>query len=536
MSRTKLGTPLRLLLGAAMALFVAAPALAQVRGTVTVTVTDRTNDQPVNGARVVLVGTDITGVTDGRGMLTLREVTANAYTVRVLAIGYRSEEQQVTVNVGGTASVDFQLSLSGFTLDEIVVTGTGGAVQKRKLGTSIGSVDVGKVEEVVPLQDFGSLLQARIPAVRSVAMGGGIGSSRDLKIRGLSSFQLGQRPVIYVDGVRIDNNSADWGDDDIACCWFAGGAGNDRLGDLNPDDIERVEVVKGAAAATLYGTEATNGVIQIFTKKGRAGSAPRWTLSYVAGFNRLRENLPTKLYPNFNGPTTSEYPDGFPAHDANELIENGLIQQTNIGVQGGGENITYFVDAGLLYEEGSIKPNDQTRGNLRLNLNWNPSERWSFEINSAYTNNTTRIVQAGNNWSALLGNAILGNPRNATPERPFGEPWVSVADIKEISSTSYVSRWTGGLTANFTPTSSFSHRLTIGLDNVSDRRERLHPFGRTYIYVGTEGERSVAFRNFQSWTVDYLGALNYHLGSAIQSDFSFGAQGFWEEDQQQRGR
>jgi hypothetical protein len=169
-----------------------------------VSVVDRTNAQPVNGARVVLEGTRFTGTTDGRGELTLSNVPPGTYSVRVLAIGYRSSTQSVTVTLGGTANMNYELGLSAVSLDEIVVTGTGGAVEKRKLGTSLGTVDVGKVQDIVDVTNIGSVLRARIPGVRSVAPSGGVGSSQDLRVRGVSSFQLGQRPIVYIDGVRLD--------------------------------------------------------------------------------------------------------------------------------------------------------------------------------------------------------------------------------------------------------------------------------------------------------------------------------------------
>ena len=498
------------------------PAVAQ-GGTVQVTVIDRTNSGPINGARVVLENTRFTGTTDGRGELTLGNIPPGTYSVRVLSIGYRSATQTTTVTLGGTATLSFELGLSAVSLDEIVVTGTGGAVSKKKLGTSIGTVDVARVQEMVDVQDFASVLRARIPGVRSLSPAGGVGSAKDLRIRGISSFSLGQRPVVYIDGVRLDTFNGDFANSGIACCAFSGGSGNDRLGDLNPDDIARIEVIKGAAAATLYGTEATNGVIQIFTKQGRRNSRPRWTGSYAAGFNKLRANLPTKEYSRFTGP------DGTQARDANDLAENGLIQRGDITVQGGGESTTYFLSAGLSYEEGSIKPNDMTRGNIRLNLNWSASQTWSFELQSAFVRNRGQLLQSGNNWTALLGNAVLGNPLTATADRPYGEPWVSVEDIRKIQSESSANRWTGGATVNFNPTDAFGHRLTVGLDQVSDRRDRLHPFGISYPGV-VDGERSLAFRNFSSWTVDYLGTLAFDIGSSIQSDFSFGAQGFWEDN------
>jgi len=498
------------------------PAAAQ-GGAVQVTVIDRTNSQPVNGARVVLEGTRFTGTTDGRGELMLANVPPGTYSVRVLAIGYRSSTQSVTVTLGGTANLDYQLGLSAVSLDEIVVTGTGGAVERRKLGTSLGTVDVTKVQDIVDVTEFSSILRARIPGVRSVATTGGVGSAKNLLVRGMASFSLNQRPVVYIDGVRVDAAAGELqASQGTNCCSFDGGVGGDRLSDLNPADIERIEVIKGAAAATLYGTEATNGVIQIFTKQGRRNSAARWTMSFGAGINRMRDNFPSNEKTRFAGP------DGTMARSASELIESGGIYRGAITVQGGGEAVTYFLSGGLAYEEGSIQPNDQLRGNVRLNLNWTSSDKWNFEMQSAFVKYRAQLIQAGNNWTALLGNALIGNPFSASAERQWGEPWTAIPDVKEMQSESFVERWTGGLTANFNPTESFGHRLTFGLDQTTDRLEKLFPFGRPYAYVGTDGERGIGFRNFSSWTVDYLGTLGFDLGSSIQSDFSFGAQGFWE--------
>src|SRR6185436_9119444 len=153
------------------------------------------------------------------------------------------------------------------------------------------------------------------------SVGGGVGGAKDLRIRGTSSFTLNQRPIVYIDGVRLDTRATDWsGSVAGACCSFNGGTVEDRLGDLNSDDIDRVEVLKGAAAATLYGSDASNGVIQIFTKRGKAESAPQWSVSLGTGFDRQRANYPTTLYPRFVGP------DGTRALDMNKtLIKNGLF-------------------------------------------------------------------------------------------------------------------------------------------------------------------------------------------------------------------
>ena len=503
------------------------PVAAQETGSITGTVMEEGSGQPINGAQVSVEGTSIGLLTDARGRFSLPGVPAGEQTVRVTSLGYRSTTQAVTVQPGGTATVDFTLSVSAVALDEVVVTGTAGAVERRKIGNSISSLDGGAILEKAPTEAVGEMLQGRIPGVRSVGVVGGVGAARDLRIRGTSSFLLGQRPVIYIDGVRVDASSAEWGGmNQVTCCAFSGGAGEDRLSDLNPEEIERIEVLKGAAAATLYGTEASNGVIQIFTKRGRNNSAPRFTLSTGFGFNRHRDNFQTKLYPNFTGP------DGFRALDANSsLIENGLIGNVDLTAQGGGQDVTYFVSAGLGTEEGSIQPNWQRKGNLRVNLRWVPSNAWTLELNSSFGRNRILSLQSGNNWTSLLGNALLGNPLLATEQKPYGEPWVAVDDIKAMETFSDVSRWTGGVTLNFQPMPSFTHRLTFGLDQLTDQKERLLPFGRFYTYLGEIGERNIGYRFTRTFTADYLGSLGFTLPGAIGSELAFGAQGFWEVDE-----
>jgi TonB-dependent starch-binding outer membrane protein SusC len=506
--------------------FLALPGVAEAQdtGTIQGTVTDRSTLRPLAGAQVQVLGTPRGGLTNRDGQFTIANVPAGTQEVRVTFIGYRSETQEVQVVAGQTASVDFPLAASAVALDEVVVTGTAGAVERRRVGASISTVDVGAISENVAIQDFGNALQARIPGVRSIGTVGGVGAGRQLQVRGTSSFQLGQRPIVYIDGVRMDTNQTEWGwMADATCCEFSGGAGEDRLGDINPADIERIEVLKGAAATTLYGSEASNGVIQIFTRRGQTGMPAQWSVDVSTGINRHRANFPTTMFPLFTGP------DGTRALDANEtMIENGLIQNYDVTVRGGAENVTYFISAGYMDEEGSVKPNWQRRGNMRVNLRFLPSDNWTMEVNSAYARNRILSLQSGNNWTALLGNATIGNPRQVTAERPYGEPWVAVEDIRRIEAYTDASRWTGGITAIYNPGPNLTQRLTLGLDALSDEKERLMPFGSFYVYAGDQGERNVGYRSFQSFTADYLGQYNFNLTPTVESELAWGAQGFWE--------
>jgi TonB-dependent SusC/RagA subfamily outer membrane receptor len=511
---------------------LAAPVAAQT-GTATGTVVDRSTRQPLNGVQVSVVGTNRGGLTDGRGRFVIPSVPAGQHTIEAVFIGYRTEQEEgVSVTAGQTATVEFELSVSAVSLDEVVVTGTAGAVERRQLGATIASIDVSRVQETVPIADVGQVLQARIPGVRSIGTAGGVGVGRDLRIRGTTSAELGQRPVIYVDGVRIDTRPTEWGTTLGSCCSFSGGAGEDRLLDINPNDIERIEVIKGPAAGTLYGSEGSNGVIQIFTKKGRSDSAPVWAASLTGGFQRHRGNFQTALYPNFVGP------DGFRAWDANDqLIENGAYAAADVTVQGGGNSVTYFVSGGYTDEQGSIQPNWSRRGNLRLNLHWLAGEKLSFDVTSAFTRNRIASLQSGNNWTSLLGNAVLGVPYNACVEsdacandhRPYGEPWVSVRAIQDMETFDDAVRWTGGGTINYNVSDAFTNKFQVGLDQVNEEKIRFTPFGYPYVYIPA-GEKALGYRNKRTVTLDYLGTLKYDLASNLGAQFSFGAQGFWDTE------
>ena len=516
---------------AAMGFLLPAHAVAQ-DGTVTGQVTAATTGQPINGAQITILDTQLGVLANAAGRFLINNVPAGTHTVQVVYVGYGTATEEVTVTPGGAASVNFALEVSAVAMDELIVTGTAGAVERRKLGTSAASLNVTDVAEVTPLSDFSQTLEGRIPGVRSIGTVGGVGAGRELRIRGTDSFSLGQRPVIYIDGVRVDSRQQEWGSGaggawfGTTCCAFSGGAGEDRLSDLSPDEIERVEVLKGPAASTLYGSEASGGVIQIFTKRGRSNSPANFSLTANAGFNRHRENFPTSLRDNFQGP------DGTYAWDPNEtLIENGLINSYDLTVDGGGEEITYFVSGGYSFEEGSIKPNDQKKANLRVNLNWTAGENLTIGVTSGYVRNKIYSLQSGNNWLGIYTNALLTNPLNATAEEPYGGGLdVNVADAQAISTYSDTDRWTGSINLNYTPLPNFTHRATIGLDAVNDQKTRTMPFGRNYTYIGRQGERNIGYRNARKFTADYIGNLDYNLPllGGLAGTLAFGSQGYWD--------
>lgn len=509
-----------------------ATGIAAQTGAVTGRVTDATTGQPLDAVGVSLEGTATSALTDADGHYRLGGVAAGAHTLRVAIPGYRTREREVTVPPGGTAVVDIRLEVSNLNLDERTGGGLAGSAERGRMGTSLPTLDAGRVAEFPAVDDFGRLLEGRIPGVRSVGTSGGVGAGRELVIRGIDSFGFTrQRPAVYIDGVRVDTEKAEWAlMAQMTCCMFSGGAGEDRLSDLNPEEIDRIEVLKGPAAAALYGVEGSAGVIEVFTKRGRNNTPATFTLNTSLGLNRLRPNLPTTLRPHFAGP------GGFSAWDPNEtLIENGRINSHDLTVMGGGEDMTYFVSGGLTYQEGSVKPNDQNRANLRVNLDWTVADNLTLSVTSAHVRNRISVLQSGNSWLGVYTNAMLSNPRRATPDEPYGGGVdVSVPDAQAIETWSNTDRWTGRIQVDHAVLPNFTHRFTIGLDHVTDQKSRYLPDGRHYTDLGSDGEWSFGYRRARKLTSAYTAMYGYDnlfglkfLGGSLSAGGQFHRDSVW---------
>src|SRR5947199_375471 len=266
-------SPLRVIpaaaaLGAAV-LFVSlfAPlAAAQGTGTIGGRVTDGITGRPVDGVQVYVAGTELGTVTnaDGRYQLNLPAGTAELRTRRV---GYATIVRRVTVVPGEARDADFQLRQAAIGLDAVVVTGAGAQTEKRKLGNTVVTIDAAQLHNA-PTATFSEQLAARDAAVAVLPSGGLTGEGARIRIRTAASLTQPDEPVVYVDGARVDR-SGGFGDN----IGPGGGGTPSRLDDIDPEAIDHIEILKGAAAATLYGTEASAGVVQIFLSRGARGAA-----------------------------------------------------------------------------------------------------------------------------------------------------------------------------------------------------------------------------------------------------------------------
>ncbi|HEY2025777.1 MAG TPA: TonB-dependent receptor plug domain-containing protein [Gemmatimonadaceae bacterium] len=305
---------------------------AQEAGTIAGTVSAAGTQEPLVNAQIVLVGTTQGATTDERGRFRLTGLTGAVgapVSLDVRRIGYR--ESRVQARIGET-NLGVQLAVNPASLDAVVVTGTPGATEKRALGNAISTVNAAEVTQIAPVSNMQQLLNGRAPGVVIMPTSGAVGTGSQVRVRGLASFSLGNNPLLYVDGVRVNNDAVSGPANQSFSSSIS------RLNDFNPEDIESIEVLKGPSAATLYGTEASNGVINIITKKGTSG-APRWNFVARQGVNYLqnwRTRFPTNYGPAAGtGPIVALNMDSLITGNSGDLFRNGRHQETELSVSGG---------------------------------------------------------------------------------------------------------------------------------------------------------------------------------------------------------
>src|SRR5688572_451783 len=260
----------------ALATLVATPLFGQQLGSIRGRVVVEGVNRPLGAATVSVVGTQVGAQTNDAGEYRLNNVPPGPRQVRVQRLGFTAATSPVTVVAGETATLDFTIREAPVALEQIVVTATGD-VRRKEIANSMATISAEQVEDA-PIANAQQLVAAQTPGVTVLGNSGQPGAGGVIRLRGNNSISQSNNPIIYVDGVRIYA-----GDTPVAP--------NARqvmnpFNDIRAEDIERVEVLKGASATTLYGTEASGGVIQIFTKRGRAGR-PRRPAELCGGTNDL---------------------------------------------------------------------------------------------------------------------------------------------------------------------------------------------------------------------------------------------------------
>lgn len=495
-------------------------------GSVAGRVTDARSGLAIGGATVEIQGTRLGAITSIDGRYRIAVVPAGEQIVVARRIGYASLRRTVTVVAGQPASADFVLEASAYSLDEVVVTGTAGGEQRRTLGNAVAIIDAPTAMQRSAAPNLTSLLSSRSPGAIITPGSGRIGAGPTIQIRGRSTLSLSSEPIIYVDGVRV-NNAVNQGPQGGFLGAQNAGVAN-RLNDISPDDIESIEIIRGPAASTIYGTEAANGVIQIITKKGVSGAA-RWTVTLEQGRQRFGDaagRFPTNYFKNAAGEVIPWNAWQQEADSGRKFFQTGRTQGYNVSVSGGLPQLTYFV-SGTYNDEDGIEPNNFGKAfNGRANVSFSPSNKIDVQTNLGYVRSSMHL--GADNGLSPLFTGFFGHRLLYPNNRGF---YLTPPEVPQrlYDNSAQVNRFTGGTTFNHRPTSWFNHRLVMGIDFTSDDSRALERFAPPELapflvpFGSAAGRIAQTLRNNTFVTGDYSGTARFKLSSKVSSSSSLGA-------------
>jgi TonB-linked SusC/RagA family outer membrane protein len=546
------------------------PAAAQqATGNVGVTVLEQGSGRPVFQAQVSIVNTTLGGVTGQDGKFLIRGVPLGARQVRVLRVGYTEQKKDVVVSATSTVAVEFTLSTVAVQLTPVVTTATGDT-RRVEIGNATASIDAGKMVESSPITNMNDLLNAHAAGVL-VTPSTQTGSGSRVRIRGMSSVTLNNDPIYVIDGIRMTGGQ----DTQLS----TGDAQASRIGDISPEEIESIEIVKGPSAATLYGTAAANGVIVITTKKGRAGNA-QWTVFGESGQMSDRNEYPWNytiightpgattfkrcLLPTLSAGTAAgitcirDSVDTYsPLHDPSATpLGNGYRGQVGVGVRGGTEAVRYNIQASRENETGIFKlpdfeytmldtthqpmhswlarPNFRDATSVRANISMSPSSKLDVSVNSGFTTLDQRLLQASNATQGLGSqgyggpgfpqNGFVGSPAPATPLHGY-RAWTP-AYIYQERLDQGINRFIGSVNVNWRPTTWMQNRMDIGSD-LTDRNEANDLFNGEGPPITTTYRNGKAYdfrSNLRNITANVSSTGTWSPRSWLNSKTTIGAQ------------
>jgi len=537
-----------------------APLVATIAGKVTAS----GSGEPLEGVSVFVDGSGLGATTQADGTYRIAQVVAGTRTIVARRVGYSPQRRSVAVADGQETTVDFELSAVATSLEAVVTTATG---QQRRieLGNSVAAVDVTARIESAPVKSFGELLNAQAPGVQ-VQVGNSTGATSRVRIRGISSTALSNDPIYIIDGVRMTNT--------IGGAGTGGGSVPSRVNDINPEEIESIEVVKGPSAATLYGTDAANGVIVLTTRRGRAG-APIWSFHAEGGQNDDRNDYLAQYALLGKSPNTTaqrrcfsyELPTGACVLDSATVLnlwedpdltplKPGWRTVLGGSVSGGTPQLRYYLAADSRREDGPFglpkfderrfkaqgvelrdemkRPSHQDQFSARANLNAAVTPKFDVAVSAGLIRGTTRFPQNDNNTSGFVYNAVAGpgyaqgpgysgvGPNGVTL---FGYAQMTPGQSFQRLSEQSINRLIGSTTADWRPLTWLTTSGDVGLD-LTDRRDfSLQRLGEGPP-TGTllQGSASDGRVRIENLTINGRATASWQITSELQLRSSGGAQ------------
>jgi TonB-dependent starch-binding outer membrane protein SusC len=478
--------------------------------TVTGTVTDESG-AGLPGVNVVVKGTASGTTTNADGKYSLSAPDGNSILV-FSYIGYTTEE----VAINGRSVIDISLVQDIQSLSEVVVVGYGTQIKKDVTG-AISSVKAQDIKNI-PVASPDALLQGKAAGVQVVQNSGTPGGEVFVRVRGTASLLGETRPLFVIDGVPMNNSTAT----------SAGGQRSSVLADINPNDIESMEILKDAAATAIYGARGSNGVVLITTKRGKSGKA-RINFDAYTGVQQvwktfdllngeqfvdlLRESL-TNRDPNLlnRAPYNQVTVTGINTDYQSEIFRPAPISNYTLSLTGGDEKLTSYISLGYFTQQGTIIGQEYNRLTGRLNLDYQAAPKLKIGTSTTFSNAQQARVENDFSGYSVLANALLRNPnlpvRNDDGTYSFDplqtENPVQLAN--EITFNSTQRRIVSNVYAQYDILKNLTFRSVIGVDYLDDRVERYVP---SFI-VGRTGRAEAIAINLDEQTIINDNTLTYN--------------------------
>ncbi len=471
-------------------------AMGQEQGTVRGTVSDAQTGETIPGVNVTVEGTNQGAATNAEGQYEITGVEAGSYTLRATFVGYEERERQITVRAGETTTVNLEMTTGDVELGEVVVTGQGSEIETRRLSTTTETV-AGSDLEQVSTGRLDQALQSQLPNAQIRLNSGQPGTSSLIRSRGPVSASGSTTPVIYVDGVRVDNRSTG-SDLNIE----TGGARSSSIADIPLENIDRIEFVKGGAATTLYGSDAANGVLQIFTKDGRG--AP----DQLDFQTRLGAEYGTTDYMKYD--RTGEVVFEGPA----------LVQSYQLSGTGSASGLSYSFSGKMFENNAARVGNENIRYDVNTSISATPLEdvQYTGSVNFV-SNRYTRAINANFTTANLRTetNQFFGQPIDSLEQDQFASLRDSLQRADELyDNVTEVRRWQTSQSIRYSPANSLTLKVSGGVDyRVERNKER-----QTNAYLRHLDLAATSVPTISDFNRNYLG-LTLDANLSHQASWSF---------------
>jgi TonB-linked SusC/RagA family outer membrane protein len=541
--------------------------IAQVQISGRVTTAD---NKGIPDISVLVRNTTFGSTTDADGSYSFQaNLKPGTYQLDFTGVGYKMFTQNIQVNASGNVSANAQLVLDALKMDEVVVTGTLTGTSRRQVGNAITTINASQLQNS-GASNLSAILNGRVMGAQVTQNSGDPAGGISIKLRGVGSIFGSSEPLYIVDGVIIDNSSANV----INLSADAQGAriqgGTNRLVDINPNDIERIEVINGAAASAIYGSRASNGVVQIFTKRGKSGK-PQVSFTTSINHNSLRKRLEFNDYPfrfgiqqdprlfavgdrltmvgNFR-PVPNSNPGTGPRAAGNDrldetkypvtrydyqddIFENSLGTDNHISVSGGSDMASFYLSGSYLKNQGIIKNTNFQRYGLRARTDIALNRWMKVSGGTLFTNSRSKDMPNGNNFFSPVSTMTIidnvwdinerdadGNLKHVEIQRVNPLSVIETFDLRQE-----INRNLTDVKLNLTPVTGLSIDLTTGFDTYAQQGFEFHP---RLPYPGVaagffpDGYVANAKYNYYQWTGDAVASYKFHIVSNLQSTTSAG--------------